>query len=295
MPIPHPGQDRGFPYTYDAEADALIADFDAGKDAVPRPEQTTELYLKLAALDPDDVEGLVRFVSAYGSLDMRGTYSVANPFGGWMFPIRHADDVPAELIAAWERAVTVAADHYGMAGAVSEIRRADDAYGLADTVTEIRYAVLYMRDLIAARRALQGEIDPTTHEWEAPFWAGWGDLDSPPWTPEGPASALSGALDDGLAPYSPHIRTFSEGQEPADLWGGEVGTWHVCCLELFNHIVEDAKYTTCANERCGRLFVRQEGRALHGQHRTRGVKYCSRECARAQAQRDYRRRKRKPR
>ena len=61
----------------------------------------------------------------------------------------------------------------------------------------------------------------------------------------------------------------------------------------YNHIVERAAYLTCANEPCGRTFVRQEGRAEHGQYRTKGVKYCSATCARAQAQRELRRRKRR--
>ncbi|MFD9123567.1 hypothetical protein [Kitasatospora sp. NPDC059571] len=63
-------------------------------------------------------------------------------------------------------------------------------------------------------------------------------------------------------------------------------------LQLYNHLAEGAAVRTCANHNCGRDFVRQRGRANYGQHRTTGVKYCSRECARAQAQRDLRRRRR---
>jgi hypothetical protein len=49
---------------------------------------------------------------------------------------------------------------------------------------------------------------------------------------------------------------------------------------------ENAAYRVCANEPCQRMFVRQAGRAQHGQHRTRGVRFCSSTCARAQSQRD---------
>ncbi|MFF0043628.1 hypothetical protein ACFYRG_47015 [Streptomyces mirabilis] len=67
--------------------------------------------------------------------------------------------------------------------------------------------------------------------------------------------------------------------------------YSVAFLQLYNHLVEGATVHHCANERCGRAFVRQRGRAAYRQHRTTGVKYCSRECARAQAQRELRRRR----
>lgn len=60
-------------------------------------------------------------------------------------------------------------------------------------------------------------------------------------------------------------------------------------VEQIDHIAIPAK--RCANETCGRWFTLQEGRAEKGQHKKVGVMYCTSKCARAQAQRDYRRRR----
>ncbi|MFI5642937.1 hypothetical protein ACIA8H_36855 [Streptomyces goshikiensis] len=65
----------------------------------------------------------------------------------------------------------------------------------------------------------------------------------------------------------------------------------VAFLQLYNHLAENATIRECANENCRRPYVRQRGRAEYGQNRTTGTKYCTRECARAQAQRQHRRRK----
>ncbi|MFH8295433.1 hypothetical protein [Streptomyces sp. NPDC018059] len=67
--------------------------------------------------------------------------------------------------------------------------------------------------------------------------------------------------------------------------------YSVAFLQMYNHIAENAVIRQCASETCRRAFVRQRGRAAYGQNRTSGIKYCTRECARAQAQREHRRRR----
>ncbi len=66
----------------------------------------------------------------------------------------------------------------------------------------------------------------------------------------------------------------------------------VLALQMYRHLAADDVYLRCENEPCGRLFVHQRGRAKHNQYRGLGVKYCSKNCAKAQVERDRRHRNR---
>jgi hypothetical protein len=63
-------------------------------------------------------------------------------------------------------------------------------------------------------------------------------------------------------------------------------------LQLVNDLAANETVHRCANETCRRPFVRQLGRSTYGGHRRTGTLYCSNTCARAQYQREKRRRDR---
>jgi hypothetical protein len=241
----------------------------------PSPRWSDESYLDLVAVDLDDPAAILEFVSVFGLLGTRSGRAANNrlSLAGLTYP--HASTEIAERLSR---------DHL-------RVSKADGLHvGEGETLEEFRWAALSMRDLLSAWRIIRKEIDADTHRWEAPVWEiAESPEDELPWeSPTGAVTVLTAGLSDGIECFAPVIRSGWEEKVPIfdDHWAYEI-----CCLELFNHIVEEASYKRCANEMCERLFVRQQGRALHGQHRNRGVKYCSPECARAQAQREYRRRK----
>jgi hypothetical protein len=83
------------------------------------------------------------------------------------------------------------------------------------------------------------------------------------------------------------LETIGRPQPPADTTVYTAGM-----LQLVNDLAAGETVRTCANERCRRQFVRQLGRSTYGGHRRTGTLYCSSTCARAQYQREKRRRDR---
>lgn len=94
-------------------------------------------------------------------------------------------------------------------------------------------------------------------------------------------------INQGLEPY--HVRV-EVPRGPVTIGTPRLGLYSALCLQLVGLLEADPVLLICANETCKRTFARQQGRSEKGIHRSSGVLYCSASCARAQKQREYRRR-----
>lgn len=143
-----------------------------------------------------------------------------------------------------------------------------------ETLGEFRFAAWATRSMAEAWHAFQhAESDRAAYD-AGVLIEQW--LSAALW-PFGPTVDLVDAAHDRpiLAPY--------------------VSLYSICALQLFNHMARGEVWRQCANETCSQLFVHQAGRAEFRQHRLHGVKFHSAACAQAQAQREYRRRKKERR
>jgi hypothetical protein len=247
-----------------------------------------EIYLELGKIDLEDENAIFQFVQRFGVLGVVHEHFVLVR----SLPGLTSAVLPA-LAAAWPTG------RFNQTVEEYLERRGDGPNTtLVETLEEFRFGARVLRDLVTAARISQAENPPATAGWESvpeealndkrADLADYGiELD-----PQGEAIDifLRQVLTDGLRPFQP--RVIYAVDEAAAVEFIEAPLYAVCCLELFNHLVEHAQISVCANESCGRPFVRQRGRAEQGQHRLRGVKYCSKLCARSQAQREYRRRQR---
>ena len=253
-------------------------------DAFAAKAEVGEFYLELTRLDLAHVTAIGEFVAAFGVLGV-----AHQRFAAFqelpLFPER----ILPTLAKSWpSSALGQTAHDYEL------LRGAGASSMLVETIDEFRFGVRVLRDLLTATRvALTSTEDLAPVEWESiptheladrpdgfGDWRAGSDLRQ-----QAIDFILRSCLSDSLAPFHPRIEY--AGANPFESWR-PLPLYSTCCLELFNHFAEHATYRVCANETCHRVYVRQEGRAEHGQHRSTGIKYCSKLCARAQAQRNYR-------
>lgn len=230
-----------------------------------RAELSSELYLRgLLEVELDDDKSVAAFLSENGmvSLPWRSEGSEARRREAAL-----GDLIPFEVVEARSRPMP----------GVSHVREA---------AMYLRVARALVRHWLAYER---GEDTRAAWDGELP-----GLLNGVPTYDDEAWFYFSDALNWGLKSF--HVRVEVEipwlekhGADPV-IGKPQAGLYSALCLQLSNHISRGDVAVTCASETCGRPFVRQEGGARFGQHRTKGVMYCSTNCAKAQAQREYRRR-----
>jgi hypothetical protein len=125
-------------------------------------------------------------------------------------------------------------------------------------------------------------------------WAKEGLADFAGHKPQNAWAAFGERLNLGLREYRARVEIGVRwsASESQTLFQPQVGLYSALCLQMLNIITEDLPPRECGNENCAHYFVRQQGTAAYGQYRMKGVLYCSQSCAKAHANREYRRRQR---
>lgn len=226
-----------------------------------------EPYLwELMDLDLGNAAQILAFVQTWGSVRL--------------------DDMGTAFLEHLARAETIDM-HRTRFAKMAEAARAAGLEGAALPVAEVRFVLGSLRDAVRALLANVGTI--TEAQLVADHESVFGYDDDLYRLGRGTEVALRSAIDlvnSGLAPFTPRLAFAGENPEDMVL----PSLYSALCLTIINDVIQGSTFRTCA--KCGRVFVRQRGRAAYAQHRRRGVvRFCSRRCADAAAAQAYRDRK----
>jgi hypothetical protein len=301
------------PFTVEGQTYTLLAPTPVRPDG--------ETYLRLNKVDLDDPEEIFAFASQYGTLAGLYAYRALVTDGpiGTIYGRDFAPDAYLDIAyrgqldpeTEWEKKVRavwresrrgdpslafwdgeIEQNPDGMIGADP-----DEVAPYLETLEEFRFAARCLRDITAAWQLLRSGRDASELEMSSI------SIRSNFRSIEDPTFLLGAVLTRFLAAFHPQLTwrplgqiSWRATQVPAvrvesKRAPGRAPLFAVCALELYNHIVTNVDYHVCGNENCQRQFVHQQGRAETAQRRSHGVLYCSPECARAKAQREYRRRR----
>jgi len=161
----------------------------------------------------------------------------------------------------------------------------------------VKDAALFLKTARALTRHWVAVVEETsiTDAWSAEAWTADGFTLGTLAHEGGLWDGFVRSMNEGLKAFTVRVElpirttmnfTFTLGEPRPDLYSA-------LCLQLANHIAEGTTVRRCQSETCQKMFVRQQGGARHGQHRTTGVMYCSTYCGNAQWQREHRRKKKR--
>lgn len=292
-----------------ALSDGVIA-VDWEKEGEPGdvwPEELSEnLHVReLFALDASDDEQLREFVFKYGWFCKPGWQSLPACFthaGGLLDQLRPEvrEGLPrsfsregGQLGPLQPRLAAIDALIGGVQVA-RQLRRqimwkSTRAYRGFIHVEEMRVHVEFLRNAVRVWQALSDEspVADIVDEWEGEL--GLPQLLASGWEVERAALVyLRETLNAGLAEFRVRVELRDDELRTRD--EPEVTTYEALALQLFNDVAAGRIYRRCANEKCGKLFLPVPMREKYGSGEFHGEKYCSTECSKAQASREYRRR-----
>jgi len=309
MPVPLAARRDRWHYRLDGGKTVLIAEGASDSDA-----PLGETYLRLMEVDLDDPDSILDFVNGHAALGVnRGHFNGLSHEHDWPILDYLTVNTSPRVLTEARAAANAARDEIPYLEKDGTHWHAEDDPRL-ETLAEFRLGATLVRDALRGWLALQDNLRFGDVHWESDEirWEEIHGREPERWRRRLVRNDVAiQALVNGLIEYG--FSEWGPGLAPAtDPLDEELGTnedlapregpslrvsaakrpvtqnpslLSCLCLELYNHIAENAVYKRCQNETCGALFVRQDGRSAAGQHRTRGVMYCKRKCANAQAQR----------